>query len=144
MYNTSEWPIWWHHMVGHEGCSSFAELSRNKIFKATQYSHIWLYSEETFFFLMLQFPQLFFHLKPETNVIFWLKFWRINKQPLLELQSQLKLLGHFSVSLPSHCWCARFGELPAINNIERTRRRARSKKTGWKCPNYFCLRLILL
>ena len=91
---------------------------------------------------MLQFPQLFFHLKPETNVILWLKFWRINKQPLLELQSQLKLLGHFAVSLPSHCWCARFGELPAINNIERTRRRARSKKTGWKCPNYFLSEIV--
>ena len=38
-------------MVGHEGCSSFAELSLKKIFKATQYSHIWLYSVDrsTFF-----------------------------------------------------------------------------------------------
>ena len=43
---TKEWPIWWHHMVGHEGCSSLAELSRNKIFKATQYSQIWLYSKQ--------------------------------------------------------------------------------------------------
>ena len=68
----------------------------------------------------------------------------MNKRPLLELQSQLKLLGHFAVSLPTHCWCAGFGELTAINyNIERTRRRARSRKTGWKCPNYFCLTLQL-
>ena len=28
----------------------------------------------------------------------------------------------------SQCWCARFGELTAINNIVRTSRRARSKK----------------
>ena len=33
-------------MVGHEGCSYLAELSRNKIFKATQYSQIWLCSEQ--------------------------------------------------------------------------------------------------
>ena len=35
-------------------------------------------------------------------------------------------------------------DLTAINNIGRTRRWARSKKknrVGWKCPNYFCLRL---
>ena len=36
------------------------------------------------------------------------------------------------VFLPSHSWCARFGELTAINNIVRTRRRqARSKKTAF-------------
>ena len=52
---------------------------------------------------MLQFPQLFFHLKAETNVILSPKFWRMNKHPLLELQSQLKLLGHFAVFLPSCC-----------------------------------------
>ena len=38
------------------------------------------------------------------------------------LQSQSELLGHFAVFLPSQCWCARFGELPVINNIGRTRR----------------------
>ena len=34
------------------------------------------------------------------------------------------------------------GELTAINNIGRTRRWARSKKTALigKCPNYFCPR----
>ena len=39
----------------------------------------------------------------------------------------------------------RFGELSAITNIGRTGRRARSEKNsvGWKCPNYFCLRLRL-
>ena len=44
-----------YHMVGHEGCSSFAELSHNKIFKATQYSHIWLYSVDraTFFIVKI-------------------------------------------------------------------------------------------
>ena len=36
-------------------------------------------------FLMLQFPQLFFHLKPETNVILSPIFRRMNKHPLLEL-----------------------------------------------------------
>ena len=94
-------------------------------------------------FLMLQFPQLFFHLKPETNVILSPIFRRMNKHPLLELQSQLKLLRHFAVFLHSQCWRARFGEFTAINNIERMRRQARSKKNsiGWKCLNYFCLRL---
>ena len=54
-------------------------------------------------------------------------------------ESQSKLLGHLTVFLPSQCWCATFGELTAMNNIGRTRRRARSKNsTGWKCPNYFC------
>ena len=48
------------------------------------------------------------------------------------VQSQSKLLGHFAVFLPSQCWCARFGDLTAINNIGRTRRWARSKKKqGW-------------
>ena len=59
-------------------------------------------------------------------------------------QSQSKFLGQFAVFLPSQCWCARFGELTAINNIVKTSRRARSKKknsVGWKCPNYFWLRL---
>ena len=51
---------------------------------------------------------------------------------------------HFTVFLPSQCWCARFGELTAINNIGRTRRRARSRKSvEWKAPIYFCLRLKL-
>ena len=54
---TSEWPIWWHHMVGHEGCSSFAELSHNKILKATQYSHIGLYSvDRSTFFNVTVYP----------------------------------------------------------------------------------------
>ena len=44
-------------------------------------------------------------------------------------QSQSKFLGQFAVFLPSQCWCARFGELTAMNNIVRTSRRARSKKT---------------
>ena len=59
-------------------------------------------------------------------------------------QSQSKLLGRFAVFLPSQCWCARFGELTAITNIGRTRRRARSRNSvGWKGANYFCLRLKL-
>ena len=33
-----------------------------------------LYSVDRLLFLVLQFPQLFFHLKPETNVILQLKF----------------------------------------------------------------------
>ena len=54
------------------------------------------------------------------------------------------LLGRFAVFSPSQCWCARFGELTSINNIGRTRRRARSRNSvGWKAPNYFCLRLKL-
>ena len=49
-----------------------------------------------------------------------------------EQQSQSRLLGHLTVFLPSQCWCARFGELTAINNIGRTRRRARSEiKLRW-------------
>ena len=50
---------------------------------------------------------------------------------LTYLQSQSKLLAHFAVFLPSQCWCARFGELTAINNIGRTRRQTRSKKQHW-------------
>ena len=34
------------------------------------------------------------------------------------LQSQSKLPGDFTVSSPSQCWCSRFGELSAINNIQ--------------------------
>ena len=33
------------------------------------------------------------------------------------LQSQSKLLGDFTVSSPSQCWCTRIGESSAINNI---------------------------
>ena len=46
-------------------------------------------------------------------------------------QSQSKLFGRFAVFFPSQCWCARFGELTAITNIGRTRRRARSTKQCW-------------
>ena len=56
-------------------------------------------------------------------------------------QSQSKLLGQFAVFLPSQCWCARFGELTAMNNIVRTSRRARSKKKktvlGGSVPTIF-------
>ena len=46
------------------------------------------------------------------------------------LQSQSKLLGDFTVSSPSQCWCTRFGESSAINNIQSGTGRAwaRSKK----------------
>ena len=45
------------------------------------------------------------------------------------LQSPSKLLGHLiCYLLPSRCWCAKCGELTAINNIGRTRVRARSEK----------------
>ena len=40
-----------------------------------------------------------------------------------DIQSQVELLGHFVVFLPSQCWC----DLTAINNIGRTRRRARTE-----------------
>ena len=58
------------------------------------------------------------------------------------------LCSHF----PSQCCCARFGELAAINNIGRTKRRARSEKkknkkqtktkksVGRKCPNCSSIR----
>ena len=56
-------------------------------------------------------------------------------------QSQSKFLGQFAVFLPSQCWCARFGELTAMNNIVRTSRRARSKKKktvlGGSVPTIF-------
>ena len=57
----------------------------------------------------------------------------------MKLQSPLKLLGHFAVFLPSQCWCARFGELTAINNIGRRRRRAKTEKTalGGSVPSIF-------
>ena len=45
------------------------------------------------------------------------------------LQSKSKLLGHFAVFLPFQCWRAKFGELTAITNIGRTRRRTRTEKT---------------
>ena len=53
----------------------------------------------------------------------WVGWWTSAIQ-----QSQSKLLGRFAVFLPSQCWRARFGELTAINNIGRTRRRARSRR----------------
>ena len=40
-----------------------------------------------------------------------------------DIQSQVELLGHFVVFLPSQCWC----DLTVINNIGRTRRRARTE-----------------
>ena len=55
----------------------------------------------------------------------------------------VKIVGTLNclLTLPIIGWCATFGELTAMNNIGWTRRRARSKNsTGWKCPNYFCLR----
>ena len=58
----------------------------------------------------------------------------------VKTQSQSKLLGHcLAVFLPFHSLCARFGELTAINNIWRTRRRARSEKTelGGSVPTIF-------
>ena len=44
------------------------------------------------------------------------------------------MLGHFAVFLQSQCWCARFGELTAINNIlpacnKGNRRRLHAGKT---------------
>ena len=62
------------------------------------------------------------------------------------LPSPSKWLGHFSVSSPSQCWCTRFGELSAINNIPRTGRdgpELKKESFRWKCPNYFCLRLYM-
>ena len=51
---------------------------------------------------------------------------------MTQLQSQSKLnMGHFAVFMPSQSWCTRFGELTVINNIWRTRRRARGKKQCW-------------
>ena len=49
------------------------------------------------------------------------------------LQSQSKLSGDFTVSSPSQCWCSRFGELSAINNIQSGTGRAwaRSKKRAF-------------
>ena len=60
-------------------------------------------------------------------------------QKSIKLQSQLKLLGHFAVFLPLQCWCARFGELTVINNIGRTRRRAKTEQTalGGNVPSIF-------
>ena len=84
-------------------------------------------------------PAPFFNLGScGRNCIVLIYFYRKSKQS--------KLFGHFAVVLPTQCWCTRFGELTAINNIGRTRRRARSEKkkknsVGWKCPHYFCLRL---
>ena len=130
MSNTREWPIWRHHMVGHEGCSSFTEHSHDKIFKATQYSQIWLYSEQTFYFFNVTVSPIVLSFETWDKLILSPIFRRMNKHPLLELQSQLKLLRHFAVFLHSQCWCARFGEFTAINNIGRTRRQARSKKTA--------------
>ena len=51
------------------------------------------------------------------------------------LQSQSRLLGHFSVLLLLQCWCTKFGELTGINNIRRTRRQPEAQKTifVWDC-----------
>ena len=38
------------------------------------------------------------------------------------------MVGALCSHLPFQCCCARFGELAAINNIGRTKRRARSEK----------------
>ena len=60
-------------------------------------------------------------------------------QKSIKLQSQLKLLGHFAVFLPPQCWCARFGELTAINNTGRVRRQAKTEQTalGGNVPSIF-------
>ena len=60
---------------------------------------------------------------PKIDLEMWLRSLGVER--LGHLQSQSKLLGYFSVFLPSQCWCARFGELTAINNIGRTRRRGK-------------------
>lgn len=57
-------------------------------------------------------------------------------------QSQSKLLGHCAVFLPSQCCCARYGELTAITNNGGTGQKWKNR-VGWKCSNYFCLRLRL-
>ena len=53
------------------------------------------------------------------------------------LQSQSKLLGHFSILLLLQCWCTKFGELTGINNstFRRTRRQPEAQKTifVWDC-----------
>ena len=49
----------------------------------------------------------------------------------VNLQSQSKLLGHFTVFLPSQCWSKSFVNLPAINNIGRERRQARRKNIAF-------------
>ena len=54
------------------------------------------------------------------------------KISFINLQSQSKMLGRLTIFFPPKCWCARFGELPAINNVCRTRGRTRSKKTPKK------------
>ena len=60
-------------------------------------------------------------------------------QKSIKRQSQLKLLGHFAVFLPPQYWCARFGELTAINNTVRARRRAKTEQTalGGNVPSIF-------
>ena len=69
----------------------------------------------------------------------WLNMKKQESQKSIKLQSQLKLLGHFAVFLPPQCWCARFGELTAINNIGRTRRPAKTEQTalGGSVPSIF-------
>ena len=46
----------------------------------------------------------------------------------------VKIVGTLCCLLALPLLMCKIWLLTAINNIERTRRRARSRKTGWKCP----------
>ena len=128
---TSEWPICddftWLVMKDAAPSQNLVTTKSSKPHNTVTFGYT-VKKRSTFF--NVKVPQLFFHLKPDTNVILRLKFWRINKKPLLELQSQLKLLGHFAVSLPSHFWCARFAGWVTCN-----KQHWKEQETGQKQKN---------
>ena len=68
---------------------------------------------------MLQFPQLFFHLKPETNVILQLKFWRISNP-------------FWNYSLSWNCWDTLLFPCPLIVGVQDLHWWVPCDKQHWK------------
>ena len=60
-----------------------------------------------------------------------------------QLQSQSKLLGHFTVFLPSQSWSKRFANFYCDKQHWERAGTSEKRKNSvhWKCPNYFCRRL---
>ena len=86
--------------VGNEMNSDMYKLKRYRICSALEvYAAVLL----SYFFSIVLFNEWPCHGEPS--------------QFITILQSQSKLLGDFTVSSPSQCWCTRIGESSAINNI---------------------------
>ena len=55
----------------------------------------------------------------------------LDGQPIDILQSQSKMLGRFCVFFSSQCWCTRFADWIAINNIGREKGSTGKEKKGF-------------